>query len=580
MMTHAELTTISRLTEAAARAAGEAILKLYRGPVSVSLKGDGSPLTLADQQSHEIIVQALAETGIPVVSEEAPDLSGGAARYWLVDPLDGTKEFVASLDEFTVNIALVDGGAPRFGLVYAPVLDELYAGAPGYFAWWKRGGAEQVCGVAPKSDRLRMAVSRFHDHPDTGVFARSNDVASTIPIGAALKYGRLAAAEVDVYLRLVGTAEWDTGAGQAGTRSGRRMPAGPAVAQADAIRQDQPQERQFPGLPGAVPRHRLCGCLMKTDPNSAFDESYFKTFYHEDDPRRAAMYEAERARIERLTPAGRILDVGCGLGLFLSRFAPERWARYGAEISAHAITEARRRGIHVNDYAQAYDYADGFFDVIVFRGSLQLIRTPFAVIETCVRLLAPGGYMVFLATPNSNSPYYRRFKTLPFLTPKVNYLIPSDLMISNALKNFGLDVVDIRYPYLETPYARPLLDHVLYALSFLGLNRRFAFWRSSMEIYARKPADLVTGAQGPPEPARGAAMLARMRDLWPFCRSITGNGVRRDAGPAPGGVARARRARGPHRDALLRLDDPRRVEHPRCLGERPGWPPGDPVRRP
>lgn len=217
-----------------------------------------------------------------------------------------------------------------------------------------------------------------------------------------------------------------------------------------------------------------------------FNESYFSVY--REDPKRMAMYKAERGRIERIKPSGRILDVGCGLGLFLSEFSSERWDRFGADISKLAISEARSRGIQVNDYSNAYDYPDGSFDVIVFRGSLQLIPTPFAVIETCIRLLAAGGLMAFLSTPNSNSPYYRRFKTLPFLTPHLNFLIPSDIMMRNALQNFGLEIVEIRYPYLEGPYARPWRDHLLYLLSFLGVKSKFPFWRSSMEIYARKPS--------------------------------------------------------------------------------------------
>ena len=217
-----------------------------------------------------------------------------------------------------------------------------------------------------------------------------------------------------------------------------------------------------------------------------YDETYFSAYRK--DPKRDAMYDAERGRIERLKPeGGRILDVGCGLGLFLAKFPPERWERYGTDVSELAITEARARGIHVNEFSRAYDYPEGFFDVIVFRGTLQLIPTPFVIIEICVRLLAARGLMVFLSTPNSNSPYYRRFKTLPFLTPHANFLIPSDVMMRDALQNFGLEILEIRYPYVETPYARPLRDHLLYLLSFLGVKRKFAFWRSSIEMYSRKP---------------------------------------------------------------------------------------------
>lgn len=199
------------------------------------------------------------------------------------------------------------------------------------------------------------------------------------------------------------------------------------------------------------------------------------------------MYTAERQRIESLVPFGRILDVGCGLGLFLEQFPSDRWDRYGIDVADLAIAEARSRGIHVQDGDRAYDYPDRFFDVIVLRGSLQLIPTPFAVLRDCIRLLKPGGLLALLATPNSNSPYYRRFGTLPILTPHLNYLVPSDIMMRDVLRNLGMEIVRIHYPYLDTPYARPFIDHMWYLLSFLGVRRRFAFWRSTMELYARKP---------------------------------------------------------------------------------------------
>lgn len=215
-----------------------------------------------------------------------------------------------------------------------------------------------------------------------------------------------------------------------------------------------------------------------------YDERYFSVYKH--DPKRHQMYLAERGRVETFKSGGRILDVGCGIGAFLNVFDPAHWDRYGVDVADVAIARARELGIKVNDFERAYDYPNAFFDVIVFRGSLQLIPTPFAVLETCIRLLAPGGYLVLLSTPNSNSPYYRRFKTLPFLTPTANFLIPSDIMMRDALTNFGLTVEKLHYPYIEGPYARPLRDHLYYALSFLGFHKKFPFWRSAMELYARK----------------------------------------------------------------------------------------------
>jgi SAM-dependent methyltransferase len=215
-----------------------------------------------------------------------------------------------------------------------------------------------------------------------------------------------------------------------------------------------------------------------------YDESYFAVY--QDDPKRMVMYKAELSRIESILPGGKILDIGCGIGQFLSQFSSETWDRYGVDVSSVAIEKARSRGIEVKDFEHAYDYPDNYFDVIVFRGSLQLIPDPFAVISRSLELLVSGGIMVFLSTPNSNSPYYRRFKTLPFLTPHANFLIPSDIMMRNVLQNYGMEVIAINFPYIGGPYAQPFRDHFYYFLSFFGLKRKFPFWKSSMEIFARK----------------------------------------------------------------------------------------------
>jgi len=223
---------------------------------------------------------------------------------------------------------------------------------------------------------------------------------------------------------------------------------------------------------------------VEREQKKRYDDQYFAVYRN--DNARKKMYQEEREQIESLKNGGRILDVGCGIGVFLEEFSASKWEKYGTDISDLAINEARSRGINVNDFENAYDYPSSYFDVIVFRGSLQLIPTPFYVIEICSRLLSSGGYMIFLSTPNSNSPYYKRFKTLPFLTPHANFLIPSDVMMKNALKNFGLQVERIRYPYLGGPYAKPLRDHLFFLLSYFGVKKKFPFWRSVMEIYARK----------------------------------------------------------------------------------------------
>lgn len=200
----------------AARMAGDVALKHYRQPLDIELKNDGSPLTIADQQAHKIIVDSLSCTQIPVVSEEGGNLHENETLYWLVDPLDGTKDFLAKNGEFTVNIALIEGNRPILGVVAAPAFNEIYFGGFKMGAWRQR---QQLLPEAlePKarSATCRMAISRFHDHSDIDLFARQNNITVRVAIGSALKYAYLAAGEVDIFPRLVGSSEWDTAAGQA-----------------------------------------------------------------------------------------------------------------------------------------------------------------------------------------------------------------------------------------------------------------------------------------------------------------------------------------------------------------------------
>lgn len=198
-----------------ARDAGKSILEYYGKNHITNQKSDGSPITLADIASHKVILSRLAQTGIKIVSEEANDRFIGVTDYWLIDPMDGTKDFLAKNGEFTVNIALIRNRYPVLGVVYAPALDELYEGIVGQGAWKEINGIKSDMAIMPKYSFLRMAVSRFHDNPDAQVFADENKISAYVPLGAALKYGRLAAGEIDVYPRLVGTSEWDTAAGQA-----------------------------------------------------------------------------------------------------------------------------------------------------------------------------------------------------------------------------------------------------------------------------------------------------------------------------------------------------------------------------
>lgn len=197
------------------KAAGEEILRLYKQGGIVNVKGDGSPLTEADLQSNRVLMELLSPSGIPIVSEEVGDLKLSESLYWLVDPLDGTKDFLDGNDEFSVNIGLIEDQRPVLGVVYAPALAELFWGSIKTGAWRAVKGESQECNGGPRTASVSMAKSRFHDHAVANLFAAANNIKIQIPIGSALKYGRLAAGLVDVYPRLVGTSEWDTAAGQA-----------------------------------------------------------------------------------------------------------------------------------------------------------------------------------------------------------------------------------------------------------------------------------------------------------------------------------------------------------------------------
>ena len=221
------LPAISEL-EPIARAAGEAIMSIYSQPFAVEYKQDESPLTAADKGAHEVIVQALARLtpDIPVLSEESsPEVMAarlGWSRYWLVDPLDGTKEFVSRNGEFTVNIALIEQGTPRWGLVYAPVLDKLWYGGKGIGAWCVADGRHEAIQTRPHDagQVWRVVGSRNHLSQETLEYlARFGELErgeiELVSMGSSLKFCIIAEGEAELYPRLAPTCEWDAGAAQA-----------------------------------------------------------------------------------------------------------------------------------------------------------------------------------------------------------------------------------------------------------------------------------------------------------------------------------------------------------------------------
>ena len=201
--------------------AGDRILTIYRSPdFDVSRKDDDSPLTQADLAAHRHIVAELQQLtpDIPVLSEEAADVPyetrSAWTRYWLVDPLDGTKEFIKRNDEFTVNIALVDKGRVTLGVVHAPALDQTYLGAHGLGAFQIRAGIRSAMRTRTPPARPAFVVSKSHKDAALETFLARAPEHDAVSRGSSLKFCQVAAGEADLYPRTGPTSEWDTAAGQ------------------------------------------------------------------------------------------------------------------------------------------------------------------------------------------------------------------------------------------------------------------------------------------------------------------------------------------------------------------------------
>lgn len=195
--------------------AGEILMGSYAHTTHCEIKSDGSPVTKTDLASHQFIVDKLSHFGLPVVSEESADMHFGSDQYWLVDPLDGTKDYLAKNDEFTVNIALVVNSRSILGVVYAPAKEKLFWGYGAGTARVLQSGRARHLRSLPRSEKIRMVNSRFHDCSDVRQFALDNQIDLITTVGSALKFCYLASGDGDVFPRLVGSSEWDTAAGQA-----------------------------------------------------------------------------------------------------------------------------------------------------------------------------------------------------------------------------------------------------------------------------------------------------------------------------------------------------------------------------
>ncbi|NVK50790.1 MAG: 3'(2'),5'-bisphosphate nucleotidase CysQ [Cyclobacteriaceae bacterium] len=210
-----ELTSIAK---DAALNAGIEILKVYHSTdFGVEIKGDDSPLTKADRAAHEVIVSFLEKTELPILSEEGKDIPYEIRKawdyFWLVDPLDGTKEFIKRNGEFTVNIALIHQGIPVIGVVYSPVLEWMYWGNEEEGAWKQVKNESPISLKKEEGSKVETIVaSRSHLSPETQQFIDQYPGAEVISMGSSLKFLLVAEGKAQVYPRFAPTMEWDTAA--------------------------------------------------------------------------------------------------------------------------------------------------------------------------------------------------------------------------------------------------------------------------------------------------------------------------------------------------------------------------------
>lgn len=208
----------------AAEEASREILRVYNsGEFSEESKADNSPLTIADKNAHAKIASILEPTGLPILSEEGRHVPfeerSRWTHFWMVDPLDGTKEFIKRNGEFTVNIALIAGGVPVLGVVTVPVTRELYYATQNRGAYMRRDGVdhklEKRTPVDLNATGLRVVASRSHMNDETKAFIDQLSNPQLVSAGSSLKFMLLASGEADVYPRYAPTMEWDTAAADA-----------------------------------------------------------------------------------------------------------------------------------------------------------------------------------------------------------------------------------------------------------------------------------------------------------------------------------------------------------------------------
>jgi 3'(2'), 5'-bisphosphate nucleotidase len=221
-----DLKPLIQIAEKAATEAGKSIMEIYESDeFSTEIKDNATPITRADKLAHEIITTSLSETGLPILSEEGVNLAFDERKlwdyFWLIDPLDGTKEFIHKNGEFTVNIALMKMNVPVAGVIFRPCSGSLYSGAEGYGVYKKE--CKEIIQFFPlkkrkklselqEKERIRLVASRSHPSPETESFSTQFKKVTVTTAGSSLKFMLLIESKADIYPRFGTTMEWDTAA--------------------------------------------------------------------------------------------------------------------------------------------------------------------------------------------------------------------------------------------------------------------------------------------------------------------------------------------------------------------------------
>jgi len=211
-----------------------------------------------------------------------------------------------------------------------------------------------------------------------------------------------------------------------------------------------------------------------------YGDEYFADRLPGRDPKREQEYDREARLISRWCSAGRVLDVGAGTGLFLERFPRDRWQKWAVEIAPLARKMLAENGVILTELEGLKEK----FDLIIWRGVYQHLPEPRQRLSACLDRLKPGGLFALLATPNRNSLSMRLFADMPMLDAARNTELPTAPEICTLLKHGGCRVVWKAFPYLRSPYAHPLRDHLHFLQRLCGRPVRFPFWGNMMEILA------------------------------------------------------------------------------------------------